>query len=261
MIERAKNASRAWIARHPTGMKLVAVFALLLAATSCWFIYDIFSGLPGRDDLRSLRDATELTTIYDTHDREVFTIPTEYRIEMPLARISNNLKRAMVAVEDVRFYEHSGVDGIRVVGAIIQDVREGRKAEGASTITQQLARTGFLTRDKTLRRKLKEAILAQRLEKMYSKDEILELYLNKVYFGDGLYGAEAAAQGYFGKPASNLTLAEGALIAGLVKAPSATNPTANPEKAVERRNIVLKLMFDNKLIDQSAYAEAVAEPG
>src|SRR6185436_140702 len=104
------------------------------------------------------------------------------------------------------------------VGAMIRDVREQRAAEGASTITQQLARVSFLSRDKTLRRKIREAILAQRLERLYSKDDILEIYLNKVYFGDGLYGAEAAARGYFGKSASDLTLSEAALLAGLVKA-------------------------------------------
>ena len=105
-------------------------------------------------------------------------------------------------------------------------IRERRAAEGASTITQQLARVSFLSRDKTLRRKVREAILAQRIEQLYSKDEILEIYLNKVYFGDGLYGAEAAARGYFGKPASDLTLGEAAMLAGIVKAPSAANPTA-----------------------------------
>jgi membrane peptidoglycan carboxypeptidase len=108
----------------------------------------------------------------------------------------------------VRFYEHDGIDGIRVIGAVLTDIREGRAAEGASTITQQLARVSFLSRDKTLRRKVREAILAQRIEKLYSKDDILEIYLNKVYFGDGLYGAEAASRGYFGKPATDLTVAE-----------------------------------------------------
>jgi 1A family penicillin-binding protein len=234
--------------------------ALAIAVASCWFTYDVFSGLPGTEQLRTLDNDTELTTIYDVHDQPIFTIPTQYHTEVPLARISQNLRRAIVAVEDVRFYEHGGIDGIRVVAAILQDIREGRKAEGASTITQQLARASFLDRGKTLRRKVKEAILAQRLEKLYSKDDILELYLNKVYFGDGLYGADAAARGYFGKPASDLTLAEGALIAGLVKAPSSTNPTVSLDRAVARRNVVLKLMRDNNFIDEAAYRQAVSEP-
>jgi len=255
-----RAATRAWSVHHPYGTKAIAGVFLLFVVASCWFVYDAFRGLPGKDEMQGLSTVTESTTVYDVHDRAIFTIPTEYRQEIRLGRMSKNLTRAIVAVEDVRFYEHGGVDGVRLVGAILKDIRERRKAEGASTITQQLARTGFLTRDKTLRRKVKEAILAQRLEKMYSKDEILELYLNKVYFGDGLYGAEAAAQGYFGKPAADLTLAEGALIAGLVRAPSAFNPTVNPQKALDRRNVVLKLMLDNNLVDRAAYTAAVAEP-
>ena len=149
-------------------------------------------------------------------------------MEIPLDRVSPNLKNAVVAVEDARFYEHDGVDGVRIIGAVITDLRERRKAEGASTITQQLARMSFLSRDKTFRRKVREAILAHRIENIYSKDEILEFYLNKAYFGDGLYGAEAAARGYFGKPAAELTAAEGALLAGVLKAPSTKNPRRIP---------------------------------
>ena len=163
-----------------------------------------------------------------------------------------------MAVEDARFYEHHGIDGIRIVGAVIKDIREARKAEGASTITQQLARMSFLTTDKTLRRKIREAILAQRIEHVYSKDEILEFYLNKAYFGDGLFGAEAAARGYFGKAASDLTLAEGALLAGLVKAPSSSNPTASPRRAAARRDVVLRLMLESHLIERAQYETALA---
>ena len=208
-----KEAIRQWAGNHPNQRRAIAAVSFLVAVTCCWLVYDIFSGLPGQAELTALGDSTELTTIYDVHDRPVFTIPTQYRIEVPLSKISKNLRQAIVAVEDVRFYEHNGVDGVRVVAAIVEDVRQRRKAEGASTLTQQLARASFLTRDKTLRRKVKEAILAQRIEKVYSKDQILEFYLNKAYFGDGLYGAEAAARGYFGKPASDLTLPEAALIA------------------------------------------------
>ncbi len=142
---------------------------------------------------------------------------------------------------------------------MLRDVREGRAAEGASTITQQLARVSFLSRDKTLRRKVREAILAQRIEKMYSKDQILEIYLNKVYFGDGLYGAEAAARGYFGKPASDVSVAEAAMLAGIIKAPSAANPTTNLDRATERRNVVLGLMREHGFITQRERDAAVAE--
>jgi penicillin-binding protein 1A len=153
----------------------------------------------------------------------------------------------------------TALDGIRVIGAILRDIREGRAAEGASTITQQLARVSFLSRDKTVRRKVREAILAQRIEKMYSKDQILEIYLNKVYFGDGLYGVEAAARGYFGKPASDVSVAEAAMLAGIIRAPSAVNPTTNLGRATERRNVVLGLMRSNGFITQSEHDAAVAE--
>jgi 1A family penicillin-binding protein len=259
-IEQLKTSVRELTARHLTLARALAAVALALAIIFGWFVYEVLTGLPGRQELRNLADTTELTTIYDARDQRIYTIPTQHRIEMPLERISKHLTKAMIAVEDVRFYEHEGIDGIRVIGAVLADIRQGRAAEGASTLTQQLARLSFLSRDKTLRRKVKEAVLAQRIEKLYSKDEILEFYLNKVYFGDGLYGAEAAAQGYFGKPASDLTLAEGALLAGLVKAPSASNPTVNLERAVERRDLVLKLMLDNKLIDRAAYDEATSSP-
>jgi penicillin-binding protein 1A len=246
------------VAKHPNLVRGIGVAAVVGAVFVGWFVYEVLTGLPGRDELRSLAENTELTTIYDVHGRRVFSIPTDYRIEVPINRISKNLRNAMVAVEDVRFYEHDGVDPVRVVAAVLTDLRERRAAEGASTITQQLARLSFLSRDKTLRRKVKEAVLAQRIEKLYSKDDILEFYLNKVYFGDGLYGAEAAARGYFGKPASDLTLAEAALLAGLVRAPSTSNPTVNLQRAIERRNVVLNVMLENHLVDKAAYDAAAS---
>lgn len=240
-------------------MKSIGVAAIVLAVLGGWFIYDVVSGLPGRDELRTMREVTEGTSVYDAHDRPVFSFPTQYRIEVPVAKISPNLRNAVVAVEDARFYDHDGVDGIRIVGAVLTDLRERRMAEGASTITQQLARMSFLSRDKTFRRKVREAILAQRIEKLYSKDEILEFYLNKAYFGDGLYGAEAAARGYFGKSSAELTPAEGALLAGVLKAPSTKNPSTNLKDAIERRNVVLKLMLEHKLIAKAGHDAALAE--
>ena len=154
---------------------------------------------------------------------------------MPLAHVSPHLRKAIVAFEDQRFEDHQGFDPLRIVGAAWADLRLGRAEQGASTITQQLARQSFLTREKRLWRKLREIALATRIEGMYSKDEILELYLNKVYFGDGLYGAEAAARGYFGKSATDLDLAEAALLAGVVNAPSVNAPTVSMSRAVARR--------------------------
>ena len=255
----ASQRARILLATHPNILRLITGVGLLLVALSGWFVYQVLSALPDRDRIRALDETAEGTTVYDAHDRPVFALPTRRRIEVPLDRISQNLQNAIIAVEDVRFYEHDGIDGIRLIGAVIADLRERRAAEGASTITQQLARLSFLTRDKTLRRKVREAILAQQIERLYSKHDILEIYLNKVYFGDGLYGAEAASEGYFGKNAEQLTVAEGALLAGLVRAPSSTNPVANPQRAIERRNLVLKLMREHEFIDAAAYDAAILE--
>lgn len=200
------------------------------------------------------------TTIYDIHDRPAFTIFKEQRIEVPLERISPNFLKAVISVEDQRFYEHSGVDAIRVGAAVLRNIEEGRRAEGGSTITQQLARQSFLTRDKTYRRKLKEVIVAAYIESLYSKKEILELYLNKVYFGDGLYGVEAAARGYFAKSAGDLTVDEGALLAGLIQSPSSYAPTVNLDRAIARRAVVLQTMVSSGAIDQETADRARKAP-
>jgi penicillin-binding protein 1A len=170
--------------------------------------------------------------------------------------VSPHLVDAILAIEDQRFYDHHGFDLIRTGSAMLANIRNGRAAQGGSTITQQLARQSFLTLDKTLHRKLQELILASRIERMYSKRQILELYLNKVYFGDGLYGVEAASRGYFGKHASELSVAEAALLAGLVKSPSSYAPTVSQPRAIARRNIVLQAMYDSGAIDRATWQTA-----
>jgi penicillin-binding protein 1A len=248
------------VLRFPFLPKVVVGLAIVVVALSGWFAQDVLSGLPGRDDIRSIGNMAQATTLYDVADRPVFTIFKEQRIEVPIDRISPHLLRAIVSVEDRRFFAHNGVDSWRVFGAAWKNVLHLRAAQGGSTITQQLARQSFLTPDKTLRRKLKEAVLAARIEDQYSKHEILELYLNKVYFGEGLYGAEAASVGYFGKPASALDVAEAALLAGLVKSPSAYAPTVNLERATARRNVVLQAMLDERAIDRPTFARATRAP-
>ena len=245
---------------------MVAVIAVLAAGLFlaagwiAWFSYDLTAGLPDRTALRGLGDMAQATTILDAGDKPVSTIFKEQRIEVPLDRVSPNLVKAVVSVEDQRFYEHSGVDAVRVAAAVVRNVQAGRRAEGGSTITQQLARQSFLSRDKTFRRKLKEVILAAYIERMYNKNEILELYLNKVYFGDGLYGIEAASRGYFGKPASDLTVDEAALLAGLIQSPSSYAPTVNLDRAVARRNIVLQTMVGSGAIDVATADRAKQAP-
>jgi penicillin-binding protein 1A len=248
------------VARFPRGfvalmVALAVVFWTSMGATAL-LAHQVFEGVPDRASLSRVTNMARSSVFYDRHGRAAFTISKEQRFEVPLDNISPHLKDAILAIEDQRFYDHSGVDIVRVGGAALANIRQGRRAEGASTITQQLARLSFLTPEKTYTRKLQEVMLAASLETEYSKEQILELYLNKVYFGNGLYGAEAAAMGYFGKHASELTVAEAALLAGLVKAPSSYAPTVDKDRAMARRTVVLNQMRAIGVIDEDTYEEA-----
>jgi penicillin-binding protein 1A len=237
---------------------VVALSVLMWSAVGVvvWLVLGVTSGLPDDNALRGIGSMARATTVYDASDAAAFTIYKEQRIEVPLSRISPNLISAIIAVEDQRFFDHGGVDFIRVVGAAWKNVRQGWGTQGGSTITQQLARQSFLTPEKTLTRKLTEIVVATRLEQEFAKDQILELYLNKVYFGDGLYGVEAAALGYFGKHASDLDIADSALLAGLVKAPSTYAPTVSLPRAIARRNAALQAMRASGVIDEPTFVAA-----
>ena len=242
-------------------MRLQSVRALLgLAAVAfagfLWVFADLLASIPGRDELQAFTAMRRTTVLFDRADRAVFTIAKEQRIEVPLSALSPRLVQAVIAIEDRRFFEHDGFDPVRIAGSALAVVRAGAAVQGGSTITQQLARQS-VGREKTLRRKLKEMLFAMQLERHFTKQEILELYLNKVYFGDGLYGVEAASRGFFGKRASELSLAEAALLAGLLKAPSAYAPTVNPGKAESRQAVVLRAMLDNKAISRAEYEDAM----
>ena len=245
------------VARHPkkfvTGMLGLAVASWVAVGTAAVFADQLLDGVPDRKSLGRLTEMARASVFYDHKGQPAFTISKEQRLEVPLDQISPNLKAALLAIEDQRFYEHRGVDLVRVAGAAFANLREQRAAQGASTITQQLARLSFLSPDKTVTRKVQEIILAALIEEEYGKDQILELYLNKVYFGSGLHGAEAAALGYFGKHAAELTVAESAMLAGLVKAPSNYAPTANLERALKRRTVVLQAMREMGAIDEATF--------
>jgi penicillin-binding protein 1A len=243
-------------------LSVFAIVGLLTAVFATAFLINLPKGLPDESALSKIGEMDQATAVFDASDQLAFTIFTEQRIEVPLERMSPHVIKAIVSIEDQRFYNHHGFDAQRIVSAALANVRRGRAAQGASTITQQLARLSFLTADKTLRRKLQEVILAARLERQYSKPRILELYLNKVYFGAGLHGVEAASRGFFNKHASELTVSEAAMLAGLVKSPSTYAPTVNMQRAMARRNLVLQAMLENGAISkpewQSARAEKVA---
>ena len=239
---------------------IVSLSALMWAVVGVgvWLVTGVIVGLPDDSSLRGIGSMSRATTVFDASDAAAFTIFKEQRIEVPLSRISPHVMTAIVAIEDQRFFDHGGVDVIRVAGAAWTNVREGWGTQGASTITQQLARQSLLTREKTVTRKLTEIVVAARLEQEFTKSQILELYLNKVYFGDGLYGVEAASLGYFGKHAADLDVAEAALLAGLVKAPSTYAPTVSLARAKARRNAALDAMSAAGVIDDATLRSAKA---
>lgn len=261
--ESARDGTATLFRGRPLSAAAPPVLAGLLfwaaGAYGFWFTANVSFDLPDRAAIRSVGDLAQATTLYDIDGRVVFTIFKEQRIEVPLARVSPHLVRAVLSIEDQRFYEHGGVDLIRVAAAAVANLRSGRRAQGGSTITQQLARQSFLSRDKTFRRKLKEVVLAAQIERAFTKDEILETYLNKVYFGDGFYGVEAASLGYFNRHASELSVSQAALLAGLIQSPSAYAPTGNRDRAVARRNVVLGAMRDTRAIDVTTYRQARAD--
>jgi len=205
------------------------------------------------------RPDSAVTRIYSTDKVLLAELFIEKRDPVPLNTIPHYLKAALIATEDRKFYKHSGVDIKGILRAIIKNTWAGEYVEGASTITQQLAKTLFLTPKKTIIRKIKEAVLSFQLERRYTKDEILKLYLNQVYFGSGAYGVESAARLFFGKTAKSLNLAECALIAGLPKSPSRYSPLVNLELALKRRNIVLKQMAATGIITETALKKALKQ--
>ena len=213
-------------------------------------------------EIRALEDykPTAATTILFRDGEVLAEIFQERRRPLPLPELPSDLKLAIVAVEDRRFYKHMGLDLIRNFGALINDLKAWSLEEGASTITQQLARNLFLTRQKTLIRKLKEVYLAVQIERRYTKNQILEMYLNQIYFGSGAYGAAAASEIYFGKDVWRLTLEECALLAGLPQSPKWNNPFTHPQQALARREIVLKAMVREGFLREDRARAAASAP-
>jgi len=202
----------------------------------------------------------ESSSLYAADGTHIYTFHAEEnRKVVPLEQIPEHVRNAVIAIEDERFYRHPGVDVRAVLRALSTNAAAGDVQQGGSTITQQYVKQEILQDDaRTLERKVQEASTAVQLERRYSKDRILELYLNAIYFGNGAYGIEAAAYQYFGKPAKDLTLADGALLAGLIQRPGATDPFNEPELALERRHLVLERMRANDMIDDAQLLSADA---
>jgi penicillin-binding protein 1A len=237
---------------------LLFLFGIIFGSMTGFFIA-LTKDLPQIRNLESFKPSS-ITRIYSADEVLLAEFFLEKRDPVPIEMIPDNLKKALIVTEDRSFYQHSGIDLKGILRAILRDIKAGKFVEGASTITQQLSKTLFLKPRKTLLRKAKEAFLSFQIERRYTKDEILELYLNQVYFGSGAYGVESAARIYFGKPVRDLDLAECALLAGLPKSPSRYSPLIDKDLALKRRNIVLKQMKDTKGITQAVFNRAKEAP-
>ncbi|RYY94092.1 MAG: penicillin-binding protein, partial [Comamonadaceae bacterium] len=228
-------------------------------AGTALLLHHLWQRLPSVDHLADFAPAMPLRI----HARDG-TLLAEYGQErrevVPLERIPVHVQQALLAIEDTDFHRHRGVDVRGIARAAWSNAMTGRTGQGASTITMQVARTFFLTRDKTYSRKLAEVLLAYKLERAYDKDKLLELYMNQVYLGERAYGFAAAASVYFDKPLDQLTVAEAAMLAGLPKAPSAYNPVANRERAVLRQHYILQRLHALGHLDAAGYRQALAEP-
>ena len=239
-------------------MLTILVFGAMLGAGGGAYVA-LMHDMP---QIRSLEkfNPSRVTRIYASDKTVLAEFFVEKRVPVSLDIIPNYLKSAIISTEDSHFYEHTGVDIKGIMRALFKDIMARRFIEGASTITQQLAKTLFLTPRKSILRKIKEALLAIQIERRYTKDEILELYLNQIYLGSGAYGVEAAANIYFGKSVQNLTLPECALIAGLPKSPSRYSPFVNRDLALKRRAVVLDRMKWTDVISEKEAEQAKDAP-
>ena len=229
---------------------LIAVMGLVV-----WYAYD----LPDVSDLDAYKRRPSISVLA-ADGSEFARVGDLYGEPVTVASVPPHLPRAVVAIEDRRFYSHFGLDPIGLMRAVWVNLRAGRIVQGGSTISQQLAKNLFLTSDRTLKRKVQEVLLALWLEANYSKDEILSLYLNRVYLGAGAYGVDAAARRYFGKSANEVNMAEAAMLAGLLKAPSRFAPTRDLAAARNRAAVVLASMVDAGLATAQDIAQARQRP-
>ena len=213
-------------------------------------------------DIRSVDDYKPLvaTTLLDRNGKVIDAIYEQNRIVLRYDEMNHLIPQAFVAAEDGRYWDHGGLDAWSIVRAFINNLKSGRRSQGGSTITQQVTRALMLTREKSYFRKVKEAILSYRLDKMLSKEDILSIYLNEIYLGEGAYGVEAAARTYFGKKSSKLNLSEIALLAGLPQSPSRYSPLAHLERAQARQRYVLNRMAEENIITPERARQAFDRP-
>jgi penicillin-binding protein 1A len=234
---------------------ILIVFVVMITGAGLGFLTASIHTMPSlKDDIRPAASSQ----IYDINGKLINTVHSvENRVPVSINKIPKNLQNAFVAAEDARFYQHIGIDPRGILRAVWSNITDRGVSEGGSTITQQLAKNALLSQDRTLKRKIQEAILALQIERQYSKNEILELYLNQIYFGQGAYGVQSAAMVYFGKNVEDLTLAECAMLAGIPKSPNYYSPFNNLKAATERQATVLDQMVKYNFIDEATSRQAM----
>jgi len=238
-----RKLSSLWKKYHMTKISILTILTIALVLST------YLSFLARSADVESLQDGLEqTTTIVDASGEEAGSISQQKGSYVSLDQIDDQIEDAIISTEDKRFYSHHGFDPIGIARAAVGFVLNGEIVGGGSTLTQQLAKNAFLSADQTITRKLKELFLAIEIEKYYTKDEVLEMYLNNAYFGKGVWGVQDASLRYFGKPAQDVKIGEAATLAGMLTAPSSYNPVDNYEASINRRNTVLMLMEDNQVI-------------
>jgi penicillin-binding protein 2A len=238
----------------------ITQFLLLLALVVVLFTILYFAFLASQANVQTLKEGLKQSTVIYDKDGDVATeISTNRNKGVEISELPDFVGNAVVAIEDHRFYEHNGFDIKGITRAFFKNLLAGRITGGGSTLTQQLTKNALLSPERTYKRKVEELFLALEIEKKYEKDEILQMYINQVYFGHGAWGIDQAANKYFNKSASELTISESALLAGLLQAPSARNPFQNYDAAIERRDVVLGKMKESKFITGQEYEEAIGE--
>ncbi|HWW62382.1 MAG TPA: PBP1A family penicillin-binding protein [Thermoanaerobaculia bacterium] len=239
--------------------RLLMVLVAMVLGIPAGFVFAHAVRMPIVKSLEEYQPAI-ITRIYDRNGIPFAEYSIQKRIIVTMRDISPHLVQSILATEDSDFYKHGGINPKSIVRAVVKDTIEGRSIQGASTITQQLAKMVFLTPEKTLRRKVNEALLAVQIEKDFTKNQIFELYANQVYLGHGAYGVEAASRLYFGKHAKDLTIPEAALLAGMLQRPMYYSPFTHPDRGIKRRNFVLSRMLEEKFINAAQYRQALETP-
>ncbi|MEH7126063.1 PBP1A family penicillin-binding protein [Bacillus sp. JJ1773] len=243
-----------WKQKHMTQIAILSASTAVLAFLGFFYYYANGANISSLE-----RGLAQSTVIYDLNGEVASKISANKVEGISIKEIPEHMKNAVIAIEDHRFYEHNGVDFTSIGRAFFRNMKAGEIVEGGSTITQQLTKNALLSAEKTYKRKIEEFFLAREIEKQFTKDEILQMYLNEIYFGEGAWGIKRAAMKYFGKDVKDLTISEAALLAGLIKAPSVINPYKNEKAALDRRNIVLAQMKTNGFISENQWKEAKNE--